>query len=335
MAKRKTDEYIFADSYLGVHASRLIPRNDLLRIAGSRNLEGAAQILRDYDYEETKELTEGDVDGFLRREEEALKNSVLGIIPDPTELEFQFYPADFRNAAVIIKTEKMGKPLSEESLSGAGSIPASRLLEDIRDQKYSDLPEELRSGAVKAEDTFAKGRDPQVIDLILDQALAKAMVRNAEESGEDFLIEVVRRRIDRINLGTFVRLRELGRDWTSLRDVFLEGGNVSLELLVSVYGEPYARVGERMDSYGFSRAFSEGGKTLKETGSVAFLERLLDDAVMDYVKQVKYDSFGVNVIEGYLYAKQSELRNLRIALTGCQLGFAAEEMEERLRETYE
>ena len=56
MAKRNKTEYIFADSYIGNFTRYLMTRKDLMRVAASRDLETADAVLREFGYEESKEL---------------------------------------------------------------------------------------------------------------------------------------------------------------------------------------------------------------------------------------------------------------------------------------
>ncbi len=334
MAKRNATEYIFADSYIGNFTRYLMTRKDLMRVAASRDLDAAEAMLKEYGYEESKDLKAGNIDLFLSKEEAKLHEIVFTTVPDPSELAFNLYPTDFHNAKVCLKAEALGQPPSPAMLSDAGSIPVDQLEVMIRERSGSGMPEGLKKAVAEAADTFGRGHDPQSIDLIMDKACYKQMLEDVKALEEPFLEELVRRQVDAVNLGLFVRFRAMGKPWSAFRDLFVEGGNIPLQLLISCYEEAYARVGERMAPYGFQQAFTEGGKVLKEKGSFGLFERLRDDAIMDHVRKAKYESFGIVPIEGFWYAKHQELSNLRIALMGSQFGFDPEEIEERIREPY-
>ncbi len=334
MAKRKETDYIFADSYIGNFTRHLMTRKDLMRIAGSRDLEAAEAMLREFGYEESKELKAGGIDPFLHREEEKLHEIVFSTVPDPSELAFNLYPSDFHNAKVCLKAEALGKTPDPAMMSDAGSIPAEKMELLIRERSGSGMPEGLKKAIADAADTFGRGHDPQAIDLILDKACYKQMLDDVTAMEEPFMEELVRRQIDAVNLGVFVRFRSMGKPWSTFKDLFISGGNIPLQLLISCYEEAYSRVGERLAPYGFQQAFTEGGKALKETGSFGLFERLRDDAVMDHVRKAKYEPFGIVPIEGFWFAKHQELSNLRIALMGSQFGFDPDEIEERIREPY-
>jgi V/A-type H+-transporting ATPase subunit C len=73
---------------------------------------------------------------------------------------------------------------------------------------------------------------------------------------------------------------------------------------------------------------------IRESWRFTALERLLDNALMEYAKGAKYISFGIEPLAAYLIAKEGEMRTVRIAMTGLIQGLSREMMAERLRETY-
>ena len=64
------------------------------------------------------------------------------------------------------------------------------------------------------------------------------------------------------------------------------------------------------------------------------MEKYLEDQRMDYVKDALYVPFGIEPIVGYLRAKEAEVKDLRMILTGKVSGMDGEAIKERLRETY-
>jgi V/A-type H+-transporting ATPase subunit C len=52
------------------------------------------------------------------------------------------------------------------------------------------------------------------------------------------------------------------------------------------------------------------------------------------MKNAKYISFGIEPIAGFIFAKETELRNLRIIITSKLAKLGQQTIKERLRETY-
>ena len=335
MTKRKAEEYTFADAYLSSFSAHLMPRRELLRVAACRDLAQAASVLGEFGYEDTALLAEGQIDAFIRKEQEALIERVFSVLPDPEVLAFNRYPFDSHNAKVCLKSQQLGRTIREEDLSACGTLPAAKMVRYLREQDFAFLPEEFRTGVREAVDLYARnGNDPQAIDLAMDRACYRQMLRTAEDTEEDFLRGFVRRQIDTANLKTFVRLREMGKPWAYYREVFVPGGEIPEQVLIAAWEDAYPRVSEKLAPYGAQEPMAEGGKRITDKHTVGLMERLLDDMVMDYVRPAKYEAFGPKAVQGYLYAKQTELRNLKIALAGCRGHLRPEDIEERLRETY-
>ena len=63
-------------------------------------------------------------------------------------------------------------------------------------------------------------------------------------------------------------------------------------------------------------------------------ERACDNAVARYVQRARRVPFGVEIVVGYLFARQGELTALRIILSGRLAGLDKDTIRERLREAY-
>ena len=334
MAKRKETEYIFASSFVGNFVGKLMSEKDIMRVATARDLDAAESILKEFGYEESKELKENDIDAFMRRQQEILVSQVYGNLPDEHELDFNLYPYDYHNAKVCLKFELMGKPIDESFLAPIGSIKADKLVTMIRERDYAFMPAHMKHAVIDAVDTYGRSKDPQVIDVILDKACYAQMLENVKESKTEYLENVVKTKIDALNLSTFMRLKHLSKPWAVFKGVFVDGGNIDLQFFINNYEETYSRIAEHLEPYGFTEAVAEGGKELNDKKSFSLFEKQRDNYVMDQISKAKYMSFGIEPIEGYWCAKERELDNLKIALTGNLYGFKPEETEERLRKTY-
>lgn len=334
MAKRAENEYIFADAYIGSFSKNLMTKKDFMRVATSKDLDSAETILREYGYGEADELKVGDIEAFIRREQNRLFDLIYDTLPERAELGFYLYPFDYHNVKVCLKAEILGLTPDSNYLVSTGSIDWMKIVSMVRDRNYAFMPVQMKHGIIEAMDRYSKSQDPQDIDIILDKACHKHMIEDAEATEEEFLIGMVRTKIDTLNISSFVRLKQLKKSIDFFKYVFLEGGNIPLDLLMGAYEDPYARVGEKLEAYGYKEVFVKGGKVLQDTGDYSLFEKLRDDKIMEWNKQAKYESFGIVPIAGYWYAKELEIDNLRITLTGKLFGFAPEEIEERLREPY-
>ncbi|MGF6376519.1 V/A-type H+-transporting ATPase subunit C [Clostridiales Family XIII bacterium PM5-7] len=334
MAKRKIEEYTFAAAYIGSFTRNLMSKTDLMRLAACKDLPSAEAVLQEFGYGESKELYSGDIEWFLRREQNKHYDLIYDTLPERKELALCLFPFDYHNVKVCLKSEFLGIPPNEDNLVSTGDMDWKRVVAMVRDRNYMFMPVTMKNAIIEAVDLFSRGGDPQEIDIIMDKACYKDMLATAEESGEPFIVDFIKLKIDTMNIITFARLRQMNKPWTFFKKVFLEGGNISEQFFLSSYEEPYAQIADKLAPYGFKEIMAEGGAELKEKGQFGLLEKLCDNKLMEYNKQAKYLSFGIVPILGYWYAKEIEIDNLRIILIGILTGLTPEEIGERLRESY-
>ncbi len=334
MARRKESEYIFADAYIGCFVRNLMNRQELIRLASCTDFDSAEALLQEHGYGESPEVKAGDMESFIRREQNRLFDMIYNTLPDRKELALYLLPYDYHNIKVCLKAELLGITPSIDILMSSGDIEYQKMQAMIRDRNYTFMPTAMAEAINEAVDLYGRSQDPQVIDTIMDKSCYKEMRRLADESGEDFLIGIVKFQIDLLNIKLFARLREIGKEWSFFQSVFLEGGNIDEQFFVQSWEEPYSQVADKLVPFGLKDVMAEGGAEIKENGSFALLEKKLEDALMEYNKKAKYESFGIVPIAGYWLAKEVEIDNLRIILTAMSVGLSPEEIGERIREPY-
>lgn len=156
MAKRKIERYTFANAYIGSFVKNLMSHQDMMRLAGSNDLSAAEAILTEYGYEESKELKDGDIESFIKREQENLHSMIYDTLPDCKETALCFFPFDYHNVKVCLKSEFLGITPSEEYLASTGDLDWKNLVAMIRDRSYDFMPVHMKHAIMEATDLFWK-----------------------------------------------------------------------------------------------------------------------------------------------------------------------------------
>lgn len=334
MTKHREDQYEFPCAVIRGNERTLLSKSDMLKVIESKQFQAAMNVLGEFGYGDGKELeSPRDFEKVLRAEQVRVSQLVFSILPEKEELEFLLYPNDYHNVKVTLKSEALGVPPKGYLVSG-GTVEAETMAQMVKERNFIFFSLTMKQGIWEALDLFAKGRDPQEIDIILDKACYKDMLEKAEATEDEFLIGYVKLLIDILNIRTFVRLRQMNKPWSFFRKVFLEGGSIDEKVFTTSYEEPYNQFADKLAPYGFREVMASGGMVVKESGKYTVLEKLCDDLRMKYIKDAKYVTAGIAPIAAFFIAKESEIKNLRMILTG-KLSSASEEiMKERLRETY-
>lgn len=335
MTKEKDREnYGFACALISGNLKTLLGEADLQRVVESRQMDGAMNVLAEFGYGDGKALENPrDFTKVLKAEQKRVRDLVFSILPHEGELDFLQYPSDYHNAKVLLKAEFLGVDGTSYLLED-GSVPAAKMAEYIHDRNYLFLTLPMAHAVEEAVELFAKGRDPQEIDIVLDRACYADMYEKAVATDNDFLIGYVRLAIDLLNLTTCVRLRQMGQTWNFFQKVFLDDGHVSERIFTTSWEEPYNQLAEKLAPYGYQRIMADGGALVRSTGKYTLLEKLCDDARMDYLRDAKYITTGPEPVAAFYLAKESENKNLRMVLTGKLSNLSEETIKERLRKTY-
>ena len=334
MAKIKEDQYAFPCAIIRANEKTLLDPAALDRVLESDQIDQAMNVLAEFGYGDGKELASPrDFEKVLRAELDRVYSLVFSIVPDKEEIELFLLPNDYHNAKVLLKSEFLGidaAPL----LVDTGTVAAEKLSDAVRERNYIFLSAEMKEGLLEAAEVFSKGRDPQEIDIILDKACYRDMQKRAELTGNDFIIGYVKLLTDILNVNTFIRLREIGKPFEFFRKVFLPGGDIDEKVFTGSYEEGYQQLADKMAPFGFRDVFAQGAAAVQAEGKYTLLEKLCDDMKMKYMKDAKYITFGIEPVCAFLTAKESEVKNLRMILTGMLAGTSREVTKERLRETY-
>ena len=77
-----------------------------------------------------------------------------------------------------------------------------------------------------------------------------------------------------------------------------------------------------------------GVEEYSKNGSAGLLEKLIDNYIMDMMKDAKLIPFGIEPVLAYIYAKETEIKVIRIIMVGKLNNIAGEVIRERLRDIY-
>ncbi|MBO5994550.1 MAG: V-type ATPase subunit [Firmicutes bacterium] len=303
-------DYIFPCVVVRSKEVDLLNFEETLKLLEYESVQDIMNALAEHGYGDGKELENPrDFEAILSKNMEETYKDIYSTIPDEKELNFFKYPNDYHNLKVLLKAEFLETD-AKDLMIDSGTIPAEQMEEMLRRRDFTQMTVEMRAAVDEAIELFAKSRDPQEIDIRLDRACYKDMLTDAEESGNAFLKEYVMQRIDLLNVDSFVRLKEIGKPRTFYKRVFLEGGNLD------------------------ENAIEQKANLVVNEVGVSGVERYLDNQKMEYVKDALYVPFGIEPIVGFLQAKETEVMNLRMILTGKISGMDDALIKERLRDTY-
>lgn len=317
MAKTKDIDYAYPVAKVRAVESTLLDRLKLTRMADAQSFQEAVKILKENGYEGDDE--EEMLSGELQRTVDFLK----GISPSRGAFDLFLVKHDYHNIKVLLKAEFLGKDY-DHLLVESGRYPAQLMKNIVTNRAFSDFPQVMKNAVEEAVDLFHKTGDPQLSDLVLDKAAFREMEEMAEQTGSDYVRDIVATMADLANIRIFVRVRRMGRGVDFLMKALLDGGKLKPSAYLREGG---ASIGEILKSTPYE-ALLEQGEGITE------LEKAVDNFLIAYIKKAKFVSFGIEPLVAYLIAKENEIKLVRIILTGKKNGLPPELIKERLRDSY-
>jgi len=148
------------------------------------------------------------------------------------------------------------------------------------------------------------------------------------------ITEYFKAMIDFINLRTFIRCRKQNQVKETLEKVLIKGGDVETDKILDMFYEDIEILPIKLKAYKIGRVLSKIVEEYKNTNSLNSFEKSMDDYLVEIVRKAKSIHYGAEVIFSFLFAKEMEIKNLRLILVGKVNGLSADFIKERLREVY-
>lgn len=317
---------LFANGAVRTKESGLFTGEKLGRLIESDTLRDAVRVLVEGGYG-SGSIPDNpeDFEKLLKDEENAVESFVRKSAPAGSGFECFWLERDYHNLKVLMKAECFGAGTEGLTVEGGRESVAS-LKEKLEAGTGFNEFASAAIAKIRAEKENGK-LTPRSLDCLLDKAayaeidslisargVAEA-VRNYFRSGADLT-----------NIASFARTVAIGGGYEFFSDCFVPGGVIPEDRFKRAFREsesPYALLkltGLRGEADGVT--------------SVAQLERLKDDYLLELFSSSKSDMFTVQPIMGYYLGKKTEIKMLRIALVCIKNGVPREEIKKRMRKLY-
>lgn len=330
MSKLKDTDFLYISARLRALEGQLLSHERMERMLEARSDEDAAKVLSECGYQGLEKPTMDALSGALAQARAETFGELAQMSPNADIVDVFRIKYDYHNLKALIKCHKTGKN-PENMLVDAGRYTPETLRRAVEQGETSQLSDDLRRAMETAGEVLSATGDPQKSDFYLDRACYGEMIALAQRSGSSFLLGYVRLQIDGANLKTVVRCTRMKKDADFLRGALLPGGTVSQESILScaVSGSSLSTVftGRLAQAAGV-------GDTVKKGGRQTEFERLIDNALNDYLQSSRLTSFGDGVLVAFAAAKENEITAARIIMSGRLGGVPTESIRERLRDSY-
>lgn len=327
------EKFVRASAEIRVKEKELLNKATFDRIIDASNLSEAIKFLNDTVYQSFfRDIDKAqDYEKALTKKQEKNFAELYKISPDPRVVDLVANNYIYHNIKVYVKDRLLESELSHLYVK-IGETDWKQYANS--NQEIEHIKDEYTNVIDKASLEYQESKSAQNIDIVIDKLYMQSLKDLADEMDVDLFTKYVKDLIDFTNINTFLRCQRQERDVSFLDHVLFDGGNLSLEILKKIYYgdlDPSSPIFRHLT---IGKFVERGIESFKKTGSLSEFERQKDNYFMQVIKDAKRVTYGPEVIFAYLYAKEMEIKNLKIIFI-CKLnGIEASLIRERLRDSY-
>ncbi|MBC5630021.1 V-type ATP synthase subunit C [Clostridium sp. NSJ-6] len=328
-------QFTQALSRIWVFETRLLDRTKIERMIEAPSAEEALKILNETEYSNilSKAKRVNDYENILSYELKRVYELMYELCPVKDVVDLMSVKYRYHNLKVLLKGKFLSKDLSN-LLIDLGIEDLKELKSIIDLDNFDDLKGYTKKAVIEVVKDFEENKDPQKIDIIVDRYMFDEMKDIKKKLDYKFTDKLVLATIDLTNIRTLIRLKKQGQGREFAAKVLISGGAIDKDTLISIINETPENIITKLSTTIYSDIIKEGIESFKESNSASLLEKLSDNYIMDLMKGARLVTFGPDRILSYIYAKETEIKIIRIIMVGKLNNISQEVIRERLRDSY-
>ncbi|MBO5348393.1 MAG: V-type ATPase subunit [Clostridia bacterium] len=317
--------YPYAVSKIKAKEINMLTNQNFNQLVEEKSLERIVSIItgKGYNFENITRIE--NFEFVLENEQQMLYKLIKELIEDEKFIKIFLSKNDYNNIKLILKSKIQNKKYIE-NLNQGGFIIQENLIKIMESENYDLLDKKMKEAIIEAKLQYEITKNPYVIDCILDKASFEEMKQISLIINNEFIIKYVQNLIDITNIKTFFRIKKIYKNDKVLEIAYIPGGSISLNELKKNLTEDIQNLQGKFGKY--------NELIEKAINSYDNLDVYCDNYIMEYMKESKLKALTIEPIIAYIYAKETEIRNIRVIFTGKLNNINTEKIKERLREAY-
>jgi V/A-type H+-transporting ATPase subunit C len=335
----RQEAYGYAVARIRAMELRLLDAGVMQRMVDAEDTASVLKILGETSYSSSLAAQTGtsDFDKLLESELLAAYSEIDSFVPDKELVALMRLQYDFHNVKVMLKSTfnaKNGGRTRLDLLTSLGSYPVDSLVSSIENDEYTLLPYGLNTLIPQCVSVWEQSKDALEVERLLDKKMYETMLETAQKLEMKGVIDWMRTRIDGENIRTLVRLKRFGFDSAQAMPFLHSGGVIDINTMAALISEPF-------DSWARAVEFSDFAKVISSIDSsngfselILELEKTLDDFYIDRLSIYRNAQAAPENVVSYLYAKEMEIKNVRMILVSKSSNGDQDSLRRLLRRGY-
>ncbi|HJF20092.1 MAG TPA: V-type ATPase subunit [Enterococcus columbae] len=310
----------------------LLSSETFQRLIQASDLDQVAQILQNTVYQNyLEEDFAYHFEQNLNHELEETIRDLIDLAPEKEVIWIYTMRYTFHNLKVLTKAEVLGRDYDYLCIND-GFFEIDTLKSAIR-TGISQLPETLMASINEAREYLNESTVIQGIDVIYDRAFLRMQREIGERLGYPELLDEIIGFIDLTNIVTAGRGIIQKRSQAFMTGVLSSAGSLDKHELLRFCKEDEATYVQYLLSSPYGELLQPA--LVNQTINFHLLEKIKDNYLTEHFVRANSLAFGPIPLLAYLNAKEVEIKNLRTIIVGKRSGFTIEEIQERMRLTYD
>ena len=317
-------DYTFAVARIRSNETKLLGSADIEQLILASSYEEAVRKLSEFGYD----IVDGDLGKTLNNEMDKAWQLLSESAPDENELTVLSVRNAYHNLKSALKTRVCGGKAADAFFLLPSSVDIGLIAEAVNNNDYSALPAEMTAVAEKAYVYLTDRADGQSAEALIDRQSLESFVSLGEKSGCSELFDaccMITAAAD-IKIAYRSAVTHRSRDFLELSVAQCPGISRDELINASLTGA------KSVTAYAASTKYGELVSLLGK--DAAGFEKKCDDSVMEIIKKGKYAAFGFLPLAAYYFAKETEIRCVRIVMSAKENNLSPSSIRERVRELY-
>lgn len=315
---------------LRAHETELLDEAFFRQLLAAKSIDEAVKLLQGTAYEFIKDPNSIDME--LRSYISAIFSRAFRLSPDKEIIEFSSLYYSYHNLKVLFKDYYTDYDLQHLL------IPIGRYdIEDLRSAVRTGSSQVLTGDYLKVinevRDYIESYQNLNHIDIILDYFYLAHLFDLAKSIGQPVLIKLVQEMIDLNSIIISLRLSKLDKSVSSLSGMVPDLGQIPIKSFINWSKEGYQALSRHILDSPYQNLL-QSCLSQDQVLDAIKIEKVMDNRKMQILQAAKFESFGPLPVIAYLYAKQTEVKNLRLIISGILNQLPKESLEQALRLNY-
>lgn len=321
-----TGKFIYAVACIRAKENNLFTKKDIDYLADCKTYNECVRYLEDKGWGASDNKGE-DIEELLSFETRRTWDTIEELTKDLEPFNVFRYANDFHNLKVAIKCVVTNTEPDGLTVSG-GMVSASEIFNAVKDRKPEELPEHLRKVADEAYLTLIQTYDGQLCDVIIDRQCLESIYDAGMKSNNDIIKEYAELTVAAADIKTAVRCSKTKKTLDFIKRALAACASIDIEALTAAASKSV----EEIETVIEKTPYAEAMRILEHSASE--FEKWFDDKLMEKMRTQKWEPFTVGPLVAYIFARQTEIKAVRIILSGKLNHLDDNFIKERLREMY-